>query len=98
MTTLERLAEILIVEVDNHALQDKDKSVLWAPSVNHHNSRENVKYIMKLSGTYNESLDWQRRRVRISYCYGPSLINRRKEMEGIGVERTRYSRWEGGDQ
>ena len=57
MTTLERLAEILIVEVDNHALQDEDKSVLCAPSVNHHNSRENVKYIMKLSGTYNESLE-----------------------------------------
>ena len=66
MTTLERLAEILIVEVDNHALQDEDKSVLWATSVNHHNRRENVKYIMKLSGTYNESL--QRRRVRISNC------------------------------
>ena len=31
MTTLERLAEILIVEVDNHALQDEDKSVLWPP-------------------------------------------------------------------
>ena len=77
--------------------QDEDKSVLWAHSVHHHNSREDVKYAMRVSGAYNEPLDRQiMERVQISSFKGPILMNRRNEMGGIRVERTRYRRW-GGD-
>ena len=45
--------------MDNLALQDEEKSVLWAHSVHHHNSREDVKYMMKVSGMHSEPLDRQ---------------------------------------
>ena len=84
--------------LDNLALQDEDKSVLWAHSVHHHNSREDVKYMMKVSGMPSEPLDRQiMERIKISNFQGPALMNRRNEMGGIRVERMRYRRW-GGDQ
>ena len=53
---------------------------------------------MKVSGAYSEPLDRQiMERVNISSFKGPVLMNRRNEMGGIRVERTRYRRW-GGDQ
>ena len=83
--------------LDNLALQDEEKSVLWAHSVHHHNSREDVKYAMRVSGAYNEALDRQiMERVQISSFKRPILMNRKNEMGGIRVERTRYRRW-GGD-
>ena len=86
-----------VEHLDNVALKDEDKSVLWAHSVHHHNSREDVKYNMKVSGAYSEPLDRQiMERVNISSFKGPVLMNRRNEMGGIRVERTRYRRW-GGD-
>ena len=86
-----------VEHLDSLALQDEDKSVLWAHSVHHHNSREDVKYNMKVSGAYSEPLDRQiMERVNISSFKGPVLMNRRNEMGGIRVERTRYRRW-GGD-
>ena len=67
--------------------------------MHHHNGRADVEYMMRVSGAYNEPLDRQiMERVQISNFQGPVLMNRRKEMGGISVERTRYSRWEGGDQ
>ena len=65
--------------LDNLALQDEEKSVLWAHSVHHHNSREDVKYAMRVSGTYNEALDRQiMERVQISSFKGQILMNPRK--------------------
>ena len=52
---------------------------------------------MRVSGAYKEPLDRQiMERVQISNFPGPVLMNRRNEMGGIRIERTRYRRW-GGD-
>ena len=68
------------------------------PSVHHHGSRVDVVYMMRVSGAYNEPLDRQiMERVQISNFQGPVLMNRRKEMGGIRIDRMRYRRW-GGDQ
>ena len=84
--------------LDNYATQDEEKSILWAHSVHHHNSRADVQYMMRVSGAYNEPLDRQiMERVQISNFQGPVLMNRRNEMGGIRIDRMRYRRW-GGDQ
>ena len=83
--------------LDNLALQDEDKSILWANSVHHHNNRVDVKYMMKVSGMHKEPLDRQiMKRIKISNFQGPALMNRRNEMGGLRVERWKYRRWGGG--
>ena len=52
---------------------------------------------MRVTGGYSEPLDRQlMERIQISNFGGPSLMNRRNEMGGLRVERTKYRRW-GGD-
>merc|ERR1712016_137728 len=64
--------------LDNKATKDEEKSILWAHSVQHHNSREDMVYMMRVTGSYNESLDRQiTERVQISKFQGPVLINKR---------------------
>ena len=83
--------------LDNKATKDEEKSILWAHSVQHHNSREDMVYMMRVTGAYNEPLDRQiMERVQISNFQGPVLINRRNEMGGIRIDKMRYRRW-GGD-
>ena len=83
--------------LDNKATKDEEKSILWAHSVHHHNSREDMVYMMTVTGAYNEPLDRQiMERVQISNFQGPVLINRRNEMGGIRIDKMRYRRW-GGD-
>ena len=79
------------------AAKNEDKSVLWLHSIHHHNRRSDVKYSMRVSGMYKDSLDRQvMERVQISNFRGPVLMNRRNEMGGFRLERTQYRRW-GGD-
>ena len=69
--------------LDNKATKDEEKSILWAHSVHHHNSREDMVYMMRVTGAYNEPLDRQiMERVQISNFQGPVLMNRKNEMEG----------------
>ena len=83
--------------LDNKATKDEEKSILWAHSVQHHNSREDMVYMMRVTGAYNEPLDRQiMERVQISNFQGPVLMNRRNEMGGIRIDKMRYRRW-GGD-
>ena len=75
--------------LDNKATKDH--------SVHHHNSREDMVYMMRVTGAYNEPLDRQiMERVQISNFQGPVLMNRRNEMGGIRIDKMRYRRW-GGD-
>ena len=76
--------------LDNKATKDEEKSILWAHSVHHHDSREDMVYMMRVTGAYNEPLDRQiMERVQISNFQGPVLMNRR-------IDKMRYRRW-GGD-
>ena len=76
--------------------QNEEKSILWAHSVLHHNSREDMVYMMRVTGAYNEPLDRQIvERVQISNFQGPVLMNRRNEMGGIRIDKMRYRRWGG---
>ena len=76
----------------------EDKSVLWPHAIYHHQRREDVKYSMRVTGGYKDSLDQQMtERVHISNWRRPVRMNRKNEMEGMRVERTEYGRW-GGDK
>ena len=77
--------------------RNEDKSVLWLHSVHHHQSRVDVMYTMRLTGSYKDSLDRQcMEKVQITNFRGPVLMNRKNEMGGVRVERIQYRRW-GGD-
>ena len=83
--------------LENLEARDEDKSVLWLHSVHHHNSRVDVHYSMRTTGSYSDPMDRQlQERVNITNFKGPILMNRRNEMGGVRVERMRYRRW-GGD-
>ena len=74
--------------------RDEEKSVLWLHSVHHHQSRVDVPYKMRITGTFFDPLDRQiQERVNITNFKGPILMNRRNEMGGVRVERTRHTRW-----
>ena len=78
--------------LENLEARDEEKSVLWLHSVHHHNSR--VHYSMRTTGSYSDPLDRQlQERVNITNFKGAILMNRRNEMGGVRVERTRYRRW-----
>ena len=69
---------------------------LWLHSLHHHQGREDVTYRMRTTGSYSDPLDRQlQERVNITNFKGPILMNRRNEMGGVRVERTRYRRWGG---
>ena len=38
--------------LDNKATKDEEKSILWAHSVQHHNSREDMVYMMRVTVAY----------------------------------------------
>ena len=74
--------------------RSEDKSVLWLHSVYHHSRREDIKYSMRVTSTHSTPLDRQcMEQVNISYFRGPVLMNRRTELGGVRVERTKYRRW-----
>ena len=78
--------------------RDEERSVLWLHSLHHHQGREDVTYRMRTTGSYSDPLDRQlQERVNITnfepQIEGPILMNRRNEMGGVRVERTRYRRW-----
>ena len=75
---------------------DEDKSVLWLHSIHHHQRRPDVKYSMKVTGTFQDPLDRQiMEKIQIQNFKGPVLMNRRSEMGGVRVERMQYRRWGG---
>ena len=54
-----------------------------------------IKYSMRVTGVYKDSLDRQvMKKVQIQNFKGPVLMNRRTELGGARVERTRLG---GGD-
>ena len=76
--------------------RDEEGSVLWLHSLHHHQGREDVTYRMRTTGSFSDPLDRQlQERVNITSFNGPVLMNRRNEMGGVRVERTRYRRWGG---
>ena len=80
--------------MDNLEARNEDKSVLWLHSVHHHNSQGDVKYSMRITGAYGDCLDRQiMEKVHIQTFRGPVLMNRRTELGGVRIERTRYRRW-----
>ena len=80
--------------LDNLEARNEDKSVLWLHSVHHHNSQGDVKYSMRITGAYGDCLDRQiMEKVQIQTFRGPVLMNRRTELGGVRIERTRYRRW-----
>ena len=73
--------------------RDEEKFVLLLHSVHHHQGRVDVTYRMRTTGSYSDPLDRQlQERVNITSFTGPILTNRRNEMGGVRVERTRYMR------
>ena len=87
------MIHIKYLHFEKKIAKDEDNSVLWLHSLHHHQGREDVKYIMKVTGTYNEPLDRQvMERVQISNFKGPVLMNRKNEMVGVRVERMQYRR------
>ena len=74
--------------------RDEERSVLWLHCLHHHQGREDVTFRMRTTGSYSDPLDRQlQERVNITNFNGPILMNRRNEMGGVRVERTRYRRW-----
>lgn len=45
--------------LDNLEARNEDKSVLWLHSVYHHQSQADIKYSMRVTGVYKDSLDRQ---------------------------------------
>ena len=80
--------------LDNLEARNEDKSVLWLHSVYHHQSQADIKYSMRVTGVYKDSLDRQvMEKAQIQNFKGAVLMNRRTELGGVRVERTRYRRW-----
>ena len=42
--------------LDNKATKDEEKSILWAHSVHHHNSREDMVYMMRVTVSIQRAL------------------------------------------
>ena len=80
--------------LDSLEARDEEKSVLWLHSVHHHQGRVDVPYRMRITGAFFDPLDRQlQERVNITNFKGAILMNRRNEMGGVRVERTRHRRW-----
>ena len=80
--------------LDNLDARNEDKSVLWLHSIYHHDKRQDVQYSMRITGGFSDCLDRQTMEmVRINNFNGQVLLNRKTEMGGVRVERTRYRRW-----
>ena len=74
-----------------HCLDFGSKSVLWLNSVYHHQSQAAIKYSMRVTGVHKDSLDRHvMEKVQIQIFKGPVLMNRKKELWGLRIERTRY--------
>ena len=84
--------------LDSLGSKNEDESVLWLHSIYHHQRHDYVKYSMRVTGGYKDSLDQQMtERVHVSNWRRPVRMNRKNEMGDIRVERTAYGRW-GGDK
>ena len=74
--------------------RNEDKSVLWSHSVHHHQGRTDICYRMRVTGVYPDPLDRQcQEKVEISNFRGAVLMNRKNELGGVRIERTKYRRW-----
>ena len=57
-------------------------------------SRCEVRFIMKVTGMHNDSIDrWVTEGVNIANFGGDVLMNRRGELGGVRIERQQYRRW-----
>ena len=84
-----------VEHLDSWEACDKDKSVLWLLSVHHHQSRQDVNYIIRVTGTFKDPLDRQiMERIQIQNFQGSVLMNRRTEMQYRPV----LGSWRGGKQ
>ena len=60
----------------------------------HHHGVADVKFIMKVTGMHNDSLDRQvTEGVNIASFRGDVLMNRRGELGGVRIERQQYRIW-----
>ena len=83
-----------IRNLDNLDARSEEKSVLWLHSVYHHQNQADIKYSMRVTGVYKDSLDRQvMEKVQIQHFKGPVLMNMRTELGGVRIERTSYRRW-----
>ena len=72
---------------------DENRSILKLHA-NHHHGGADVKFIMKVTGLHNDSLDRQGTEgVNIANFGGEVLMNRRGELGGVRIERQQYRRW-----
>ena len=80
----------------NKEALDENKSVLKLHA-NHHHAGAEVRFIMKVTGVHNDSLDRQvTEGVNIANFGGGVLMNRRGELGGVRIERQQYRRWGAG--
>ena len=74
-----------IRNLDNLDARSEDKSVLWLHLVYHHQSQVDIKYSMRVTGVYKDTLDRQvMEKVQIQHFKGRVLMNRRTELGGWG--------------
>ena len=79
--------------LSNKEAQDENRSVLKLHANNHHDAAD-VRFIMKVTGLHNDSLDRQvTEGVNIANFGGDVLMNRRGELGGVRIERQQYRRW-----
>ena len=79
--------------LSNMDAQDENRSILKLHS-NHHHGGADVRFIMKVTGLHNDSLDRQvTEGVNIANFGGDVLMNRRGELGGVRIERQQYRRW-----
>ena len=73
--------------------QDENRSILKLHA-NHPHGGGGVRFIMKVTGLHNDSLDRQvTEGVNIANFGGEVLMNRRGELGGVRIERQQYRRW-----
>ena len=79
--------------LSNMEAQDENRSILKLHA-NHHHGGADVRFIMKVTGLHNDSLDRQvTEGVNIANFRGDVLMNRRGELGGVRIERQQYRRW-----
>ena len=77
----------------NMDAQDENRSILKLHA-NHHHGGADVRFIMKVTGLHNDSLDRQvTEGVNIANFGGEVLMNRRGELGGVRIERQQYLGW-----
>ena len=79
--------------LSNKEAQDENRSVLKLHA-NHHHGGADVRFIMKVTGLHNNSLDRQvTDGVNIANFGGDVLMNRRGELEGVDGQPIQETSW-----